>query len=83
MQTDVNGKQIKLGNHIEFAIRDWIQNGKITKTKFGIVISFSRDDSGVYVKPDEVDGELFICTKCLNLSPKIGKLEPEFVKVID
>ena len=82
MQTDVNGKEIKIGDHIEYAIRDWIHDGKITKTKFGIVKSFSRDDSGIYVKPDEVDGELFICTKCLTLSSKIGKLEPEFVKVI-
>ncbi len=82
MQTDVNGKKIKIGSRIEFATRDWIDNGKITKTKSGIVKSFSRDDSGIYVKPDDVDGELFICTKCLTLSPKIGKLEPEFVKVI-
>jgi hypothetical protein len=82
MQTDVNGKEIKIGYHIEFAIRDWIQNGKVTKTKSGIVKSLSKDDSGIYVKPDEVDGELFICTKCLTLSPKKGKLEPDFVKVI-
>ncbi len=82
MQTDVNGKEIKLGNHIEYAIRDWIHEGKITKTKFGIVKSLSKDDSGIYIKPDEVDGELFICTKCQTLSPKKGKLEPEFVKVI-
>ena len=82
MQTDVNGKEIKIGNHIEFAIRDWIQNGKITKTKSGIVKSLSRDDSGIYVKPDDVDGELFICTKCQTLSTKKGKLEPEIVKVI-
>lgn len=83
MQTDVDGKEIKLGNRIEYAVRDWIHNGKITKTKFGIVKSYSRDDSGIYVNPDEVDGELFICTKCLTLSPKKGKLEPEYVKVID
>ncbi len=82
MQTDVNGKEIKIGNHIEFAVRDWIHDGKITKTKFGIVKSFSKDDSGIYVKPDEVDGELFICTKCLTLAQNKGKLEPEFVKVI-
>ncbi|WP_096205175.1 hypothetical protein [Candidatus Methanoperedens nitratireducens] len=41
-----------------------------------------RDESEIYVKPDDVDGEFFICIKCLTLSPKIGKLEPEFVKVI-
>lgn len=34
------------------------------------------------MQTDDVDGELFICTKCKTLSPKIGKLEPEFVKVI-
>lgn len=82
MQTDVNGKEIKIGNRIEFAPRDWTDNGKITIIKFGIVKSLSRDDSGIYVKPDGIDGELFICTKCLTLSTKIGKLEPEFVKVI-
>lgn len=82
MQTDINGKEIKIGNRIEFATRDWIQNGKITKTKFGIVKSFSKDDSGIYVKPDDFMGELFICPKCLTSSPKIGKLEPEFVKLI-
>jgi len=82
MQTDVNGKEIKIGNHIEFAVRNWIHNRKITKMKFGIVKSLSKDDSGIYVKPDEVDGELFICTKCLTLTSKIGKLEPDFVKVI-
>ncbi len=82
MQKDANGKQIKLGNRVEFAVRDWIHDGKITQTKFGIVKSFSKDDSGIYVKLEEVDGELFICTKCLTLSTKIGKLEPDFVKVI-
>jgi hypothetical protein len=82
MQTDVNGKEIKIGNHIEFAIRDWMQNEKITKTKSGVVKSFSKDGSGIYVKPDDIDGELFICTKCLTLSPKKGKLEPDFVKII-
>ena len=82
MQTDANGKQIKLGNRVEFAVRDWMHDGKITKTKFGIVKSFSKDDSGIYGKLEEVEGELFICTKCLTLSSKIGKLEPDFVKVI-
>ncbi|MCE8425894.1 MAG: hypothetical protein J5U17_08975 [Candidatus Methanoperedens sp.] len=82
MQTDVNGKEIKLGNHIEFAVRDWIHDGKITRTKFGIVKSFSKDDSGIYVQLEEVNEELFICTKCLTLTSKIGKLEPDFVKVI-
>jgi hypothetical protein len=80
MQTDVNGKEIKIGNHIEFAERDWLHDEKITKT--GIVKSFSRDDSGLYVNLDDVEGELFICTKCLTLSKKKGKLEPEIVKVI-
>jgi hypothetical protein len=82
MQTDANGKEIKLGNRVEFAVREWIHDGKVTKTKFGMVKSFSKDDSGIYVKLEEVDGELFICTKCLTLSTKIGKLEPDFVKVI-
>jgi hypothetical protein len=82
MQTDANGKQIKLGNRVEFAVRDWMHDGKVTKTKFGIVKSFSKDDSGIYVKLEEVEGELFICTKCLTLSSEIGKLEPDFVKVI-
>jgi hypothetical protein len=82
MQKDANGKVIKLGNRVEFAVRDCMQDGKVTKTKFGIVKSFSKDDSGIYVKLEEVDGELFICTKCLTLSSKVGKLEPDFVKVI-
>jgi hypothetical protein len=82
MQKDANGKEIKLGNRVEFAVRDWMKDGKVTKTKFGMVKSFSKDDSGIYVKLEEVDGELFICTKCLTLSSKIGKLEPDFVKVI-
>ncbi|MCE8423788.1 MAG: hypothetical protein J5U16_07650, partial [Candidatus Methanoperedens sp.] len=69
-------------NHIEFAVRDWIHDGKITRTKFGIVKSFSKDDSGIYVQLEEVNEELFICTKCLTLTSKIGKLEPDFVKVI-
>ncbi len=81
MQKDANGKEIKLGNRVEFAVRDWTHDGKISKTKFGIVKSFSKDDSGIYVKLEE-EGELFICTKCLTLSSKIGKLEPDFVKVI-
>ena len=37
MQTDANGKQIKLGNRVEFAVRDWTHDGKITKIKFGTV----------------------------------------------
>ncbi len=82
MQTDVNGKKIKIGSRIEFETRDWIDNGKTTKIKSGIVKSFSRDDSGIYVRPDDVEGELFICTKCKTLSTKKGKLEPEIVKVI-
>jgi len=82
MQKDANGKVIKLGNRVEFAVRDWIHDGKITRTKFRVVKSFSKDDSGIYVKLEEVDGELFICTKCLTLTSKIGKLEPDFVKVI-
>ncbi len=83
MQKDANGKVIKLGNRVEFAVRDWMHDGKVTKTKFGIVKSFSKDDSGIYVKLEEVDGELFICTKCLTLTSKVGKLEPDFVKVIE
>ncbi|MGB8217014.1 MAG: hypothetical protein WCE94_06900 [Candidatus Methanoperedens sp.] len=82
MQTDVNGKEIKIGSHIEFATRDWLHDEKITKIKSGIVKSFSRDDSGIYVIPDDIDGELFICTKCKTLNTKKGKLEPEIVKVI-
>lgn len=82
MQKDINGKEIKIGNHIEFAERDWLHNEKITKIKSGIVKSLSRDDSGIYIKPDGVDGELFICTKCTPLSAKKGKNEPESVKVI-
>ena len=50
MQTDANGKQIKLGNRVEFAERDWTHDGKVTKIKFGIVKSFSKDGSGIYVK---------------------------------
>ncbi|MGB8217729.1 MAG: hypothetical protein WCE94_10560 [Candidatus Methanoperedens sp.] len=82
MQTDVNGKEIKIGNHVEFATRDWLHDEKTTKIKSGIVKSFSKDDSGIYVNIDNIDGELFIRTKCKNLGTKKGKLEPEIVKVI-